>query len=113
MNRHDPLFPRAREARIRYLDADFQVLEEGDYVRCAVTGQPIKLMGVGEKIMKLFEVVNYDQRVAGYKDVEKFAVTEGAAMPILQAVMTTAYKDNLKVVQYANGWSLPQYWSWN
>ena len=43
MNRHDPLFPRAREARIRYLDADFQVLEEGDYVRCAITGQPIKL----------------------------------------------------------------------
>lgn len=43
MNRHDPVFPRAREARIRYLDADFQVLEEGDYVRCAITGQPIKL----------------------------------------------------------------------
>jgi hypothetical protein len=43
MNRHEPLFPRARQARLRYLDADFQVLEEGDFVRCAVTGQPIPL----------------------------------------------------------------------
>lgn len=72
-----------------------------------------KDMGVGEKIMKLFETVSYEQRVAGYKETEKFAVSEGAAMPLLQAVMTTAYKDNLKVVTYANGWSLPHTWSWN
>ena len=33
----------ASEARIRYLDADFQVLTPGAYVRCAVTGKPIPL----------------------------------------------------------------------
>jgi hypothetical protein len=32
-----------REAKIRYLDADFQVLREGDFVRCAVTGDPISI----------------------------------------------------------------------
>ena len=31
------------EARIRYGDADFQILTAGDYVRCAVTGRPIAL----------------------------------------------------------------------
>lgn len=31
------------EARVRYGDADFQVLSPGDFVRCAVTGQPIAL----------------------------------------------------------------------
>ncbi|WP_048648594.1 DUF2093 domain-containing protein [Nitratireductor soli] len=33
----------AREARIRYLDGDFQVMTPGAFVRCAVTGQSIPL----------------------------------------------------------------------
>jgi hypothetical protein len=43
MNRHEPFLPRGRQAKIRYLDADFQVLSEGDHVICAVTGMPIKI----------------------------------------------------------------------
>ena len=43
MNFHDPILPAAREARLRYLDADFQVVKEGDFVRCAVSGRPIRL----------------------------------------------------------------------
>jgi len=42
MNVLDPAEPR-REAKIRYLDADFEVLREGDYVRCAATGKAIAL----------------------------------------------------------------------
>ncbi|MDI6834982.1 DUF2093 domain-containing protein [Ciceribacter thiooxidans] len=30
-----------REAKLRYLDADFQILSPGSYVVCAVTGKPI------------------------------------------------------------------------
>ncbi|MBD3838297.1 DUF2093 domain-containing protein [Brevundimonas sp.] len=30
-----------REAKIRYLDADFQILSPGSHVVCAVTGKPI------------------------------------------------------------------------
>ena len=33
----------SKEAVIRYLDADFQILESGSFVRCAVTGKPIEL----------------------------------------------------------------------
>lgn len=40
MNRFDPTRP-AGEARIRYLDNDYQILSPGSFVRCAVTGQPI------------------------------------------------------------------------
>ncbi|MCR4269020.1 DUF2093 domain-containing protein [Nitratireductor sp. ZSWI3] len=36
-------FEGAREARIRYLDGDFQVMTPGAFVRCAVTGQSIPL----------------------------------------------------------------------
>jgi hypothetical protein len=41
MNRFEG--PGAREARIRYLDGDFQVTSPGSFVRCAVTGDPIPL----------------------------------------------------------------------
>lgn len=37
------LEPGSKEARVRYLDADYQVLSAGSFVRCAVTGQPIPL----------------------------------------------------------------------
>ncbi len=37
------LEPGNKEARIRYLDADYQVLTPGSFVRCAVTGKVIPL----------------------------------------------------------------------
>jgi hypothetical protein len=41
MNRFEKIFGGRREAKIRYKDGDFQVVTAGDFVRCAVTGQPI------------------------------------------------------------------------
>ncbi len=41
MNRFEG--PGAREARIRYLDGDFQVVTPGAFVRCAVTHESIPL----------------------------------------------------------------------
>lgn len=32
-----------KEAKIRYLDGDYQVIAGGSYVTCAVTGRPIAL----------------------------------------------------------------------
>lgn len=43
MNRIERLFGLNGEARVRYMDGEFQVLSPGDFVRCAVTGQPILL----------------------------------------------------------------------
>jgi hypothetical protein len=42
MNILDPGFS-AKEAKIRYLDADFVVAKPGSFVRCAVTGKPIPI----------------------------------------------------------------------
>jgi hypothetical protein len=42
MNRHE-FSGRDGEARLRYLDSDFQVVVPGSYVLCAVTGQRIPL----------------------------------------------------------------------
>ena len=43
MNRIDKMFGLKGEARVKYLDGEFQVLAPGDFVRCAVTGDPIPL----------------------------------------------------------------------
>lgn len=71
-----------------------------------------KDMAIGGRVMKLFGVVDYKARVAGYRKVAVDATNDGATIPLLQAVTTMAYKSNLNVVKYANGWVLPQTWSW-
>jgi hypothetical protein len=43
MNRFEPHFIPGREAKLRFLDGDYQVVVQGDYVRCAVSGRPIRL----------------------------------------------------------------------
>ena len=43
MNRFEKLLGLKGEARLRYLDGEFQVVSPGDFVRCAVTGEPIML----------------------------------------------------------------------
>lgn len=43
MNRIEKFFGLRSEARVRYSDGEFEVLSSGDFVRCAVTGQPIPL----------------------------------------------------------------------
>ena len=43
MNRIEKFFGLKHEAKVRFLDGEFEVVSPGDFVRCAVTGQPIAL----------------------------------------------------------------------
>lgn len=43
MNRFEKLIGFKGEAKVRYLDGEVQVLAQGDFVRCAVTGAMIPL----------------------------------------------------------------------
>lgn len=43
MNRFERIFGLKGEASLRFLDGEFQVTSPGDFVRCAVTGEPIAL----------------------------------------------------------------------
>jgi len=43
MNRIERAFASGQEAKVRYLDGEFQVIKNGSYVRCAVTGEPIRI----------------------------------------------------------------------
>lgn len=43
MNRFDRLFGLKGEAKIRFSDGEYHIVAPGDFVRCAVTGDPIPL----------------------------------------------------------------------
>ena len=43
MNRIEKFFGVRNEAKLRFLDGEFEVLSPGEFVRCAVTGEPIAL----------------------------------------------------------------------
>ena len=45
-----------------------------------------KGMDVGEKVLELFNVADYDKRIAGYRALNKLAVEAGATIPLLQSV---------------------------
>lgn len=43
MNRFERLFGIRGEAKVKFLDGEFEVIAPGEFVRCAVTGEPIPL----------------------------------------------------------------------
>ena len=43
MNRFENKFSMKGEAKLTYGDGEYQILEAGEFVCCAVTGQPIPL----------------------------------------------------------------------
>lgn len=43
MNFIDPILHSQREAKLKYLDGDFQIVREGEFVRCAVSGAAIRI----------------------------------------------------------------------
>ena len=43
MNRFEKFLGLKGEAKVKYLDGEFQILSPGDFVRCSVSGEPIPL----------------------------------------------------------------------
>ncbi len=74
---------------------------------------PWKDEDIGNRVLALFNVADYDKRIAGYKDLERYAVENGATIPLLQSVVTVARKKTLTYTKYVNGWLLPQTLQWS
>jgi len=68
---------------------------------------------VGQKVLKLFNVADYNERIAGYRELNRFAVEQGATIPLLQSVLTIVRKKDLGYNKYGNGWLLPQTLQWS
>lgn len=43
MNRFDKMFGMRGEAKVRFADGEYKIVTPGEFVRCAVTGEPIAL----------------------------------------------------------------------
>jgi peptide/nickel transport system substrate-binding protein len=72
-----------------------------------------KGMDVGEKVLELFNVADYDKRIAGYRALNRTAVEAGATIPLLQSVVTVVRKKNLNYAKYGNGWILGNTMEWS
>ena len=53
---------------------------------------PWKDADIGNRTLALFNVADYDKRIAGYRELERYAVENGASMPLLQSVLTLVRK---------------------
>ncbi len=62
---------------------------------------------VGERVGKLFNETDEKKRLEGYRDLNKFVVEQGYAMPLLQGVSTVAYHNDVAYKPFANGWIYP------
>jgi peptide/nickel transport system substrate-binding protein len=68
---------------------------------------------VGEKMAPLFNIADYDKRIAGWRELNKFVIERGATIPLLQSVQTVVRKKKLSYVKYENGWILADKMSWS
>ena len=73
---------------------------------------PWKDMNFGQKVIDQFNVADETARIAGWRALNREASEIGAAMPLLQSVLTVVRKKGLAVVPYGNGWILPQAMAW-
>jgi peptide/nickel transport system substrate-binding protein len=71
-----------------------------------------KGMDVGSKVIELFGIADYETRVAGYKELNKYAVERGATIPLLQSVQTLVRRKTLSYEKFGNGWVLANTMKW-
>ena len=73
---------------------------------------PLRGEDVGNRVLALESVVDYDKRVQGYRELEKYAVEHGDAMPLLQSVQALVRKRALQYQHYRSGNIAPQSMAW-
>jgi peptide/nickel transport system substrate-binding protein len=68
---------------------------------------------VGNKVVELFNVADYQKRIEGYRELNRLAIEKGATIPLLQSVQTVVRKKSLAYDKYANGWILASKMAWS
>ena len=70
MNFHDAILPPQREATLRYLDHEYEVVREGQFVRCGVSGDPIRLDNL--RYWSIEKQVPFKSAREAFEDYRKF-----------------------------------------
>ena len=72
MNKFERIFGLKGEARVRFMDGEFQVVSPGDFVICAVTGRPIALPDLRYWSVELQEAyVTPDASLQRYRETRR------------------------------------------
>jgi peptide/nickel transport system substrate-binding protein len=66
---------------------------------------------VPPRLDPLLVEADYDKRIAGYRQFDRWAIEQGYAVPLLQGVGTVVHAKRINYVPFKNGWILPYYWT--
>jgi peptide/nickel transport system substrate-binding protein len=70
-----------------------------------------KSQDITPRLQPLFGEVDYNKRIAGYRELDRWVVEQGYALPILMGVATVVHSKRLKYTEWRNGWPLANHWS--
>jgi peptide/nickel transport system substrate-binding protein len=62
------------------------------------------------KLSPLLSEADYDKRIAGYREFDRWIVEQGYAVPLMQGVATVVHSRKMTYTAFRNGWTLPYYW---
>ncbi|KKW68104.1 hypothetical protein AAV94_06350 [Lampropedia cohaerens] len=86
-------------------------LYSGSYLNPSTIFSVWRSNDIKEKLDPLLVEVDYEKRIAQYKDFEAWVVGEGYSLPLLQGVATVVRSNAVRgYVPFSNGWVLPAYW---
>ncbi|WP_081963871.1 ABC transporter substrate-binding protein [Hoeflea sp. BAL378] len=54
-------------------------------------------------VKPLLKEPDYDKRIKGYEELNKYLINEGAMIPLLQAIQTIGYRKGIALTPWANG----------
>ncbi len=63
------------------------------------------------KLQALLDETNYDKRMAGYREFDRWTVEQGYACPLLQGIATVVYSKRIRYVPYRTGLVAPYAWT--
>ena len=70
-----------------------------------------KIDDMRDRIGALLAEPDQEKRLAGYRDAHRYAVEQGYSIPLLQSVKTVVHGNDLNFAPFANGYVLPQAYS--
>ncbi len=59
---------------------------------------------VAQKLDPLFKEPNYDKRIAGYTELNRYVIEKGYSIPVLQEVGTLVHRAGLNLTWFQSGW---------
>lgn len=86
-------------------------LYSGSYLDAETAFSVWRSEDVMQKLRPLLTELDYDKRVAGYRDFNRWAVEQGYSLPLLQGISSVAHASRLHYQPYQNGWMLPAKWT--